>query len=270
MRKVRDVLRLKHTLGMSLREISEATGVSKTVVGEYVRRAKVIGIAWPVPEAINDAELERLLFPIPYETGRPRAAIDWRKVHEEMKRRSVTLVLDKKSYAVGQRARRHPSRIGDRQRDVGEKLGRRRPAAQRAMERNAEEARPRVEDRRLDTGARHLSERRSAVEKRPEIAVVHDHGAAQARRRGGDRGEQFGLILACDRRQGRRLAEPGRARAVRTRQRGAHQRRPRRIDSPGRDHERLAQGNRQRFDVDRDNRDRVGRRHAGSVTIPTR
>ena len=93
MRKVRDVLRLKHTLGMSLRQISEATGVGKTVVGEYVRRARVIGITWPVPEAIDDAELERRLFPIPCETGPPRAVIDWCKVHAEMKRRSVTLVL---------------------------------------------------------------------------------------------------------------------------------------------------------------------------------
>ncbi len=93
MRKVREVLRLKHTLGMSLRQISEATGVGKTVIGEYVRRARVIGITWPVPEAIDDAELERRLFPIPCETGAPRSAIDWRKVHEEMKRRSVTLVL---------------------------------------------------------------------------------------------------------------------------------------------------------------------------------
>src|SRR5207237_370495 len=46
-----------------------------------------------VPEAIDDAELERRLFPVPCETGPPRAAIDWRQVHEEMKRRSVTLVL---------------------------------------------------------------------------------------------------------------------------------------------------------------------------------
>ena len=72
MRKVRDVLRLKHTLGMSLRQISEATGVGKTVVGEYVRRAGVIGITWPVPEEIDDAELERRLFPVPCETGPPR------------------------------------------------------------------------------------------------------------------------------------------------------------------------------------------------------
>ncbi len=104
MRKVREVLRLKHTLGMSLRQISEATGVGKTVVGEYVRRAGVIGISWPVPEAIDDAELERRLFPVPCETGPPRAAIDWRKIHEEMKRRSVTLVLLWEEYRAEQAA----------------------------------------------------------------------------------------------------------------------------------------------------------------------
>src|SRR5215207_1464104 len=83
MRKVREVLRLKHTLGMSYRRISEATGIGKTVVGEYVRRAGVIGIAWPVPEAIDDAELDRRLFPIPGDgPAAPRPAIDWRKVRE--------------------------------------------------------------------------------------------------------------------------------------------------------------------------------------------
>jgi len=50
MRKVRDVLRLKHTLGMSFRRISEATGIGKTVVGEYVRRAGVIGIPGRCPK----------------------------------------------------------------------------------------------------------------------------------------------------------------------------------------------------------------------------
>src|SRR5260370_16525925 len=93
MRKVGDVLRLKRTLGMSLRQISEATGIGKTVIGEYVRRAGVLGITWPVPEEIDDAELERRLFPVPCETGPPRAAIYWRQGHEEMKRPSVTLVL---------------------------------------------------------------------------------------------------------------------------------------------------------------------------------
>src|SRR5271165_3335468 len=102
MRKVREVLRLRHALGLSFRQISEATGVGKTVVGEYVRRAGVLGIAWPVPEAIDDAELDRRLFPVPCESGPPRAAIDWRKVHEEMKRPSVTLVLLWQEYRAEQ------------------------------------------------------------------------------------------------------------------------------------------------------------------------
>jgi transposase len=102
MRKVRDVLRLRHTLGMSFRQISEATGVGKTVVGEYVRRAGVIGVTWPVPEEINDAELERRLFPLAGETALPRPAIDWRKVHTEMKRPSVTLVLLWEEYRAEQ------------------------------------------------------------------------------------------------------------------------------------------------------------------------
>jgi IstB-like ATP binding protein len=71
MRKVRDVLRLKHTLGMSLRQISEATGVGKTVVGEYLRRAGVIGITGPVPEDIDDFELDRRLFPVPGDSTVP-------------------------------------------------------------------------------------------------------------------------------------------------------------------------------------------------------
>jgi DNA-binding transcriptional regulator LsrR (DeoR family) len=73
MRKASDVLRLKHTLGMSFRQISEATGIGKTVVGEYVRRAGVIGITWPVPEEIDDA-LEQRLFLVPGETAAPRPA----------------------------------------------------------------------------------------------------------------------------------------------------------------------------------------------------
>lgn len=94
MRKVREVLRLKHALGLSYREISEATGVGKTVVGEYIRRAEVIGITWPVPERIDDAELERRLFPIAGDgVAGQRQLIGWPRLHEELKRRGVTLVL---------------------------------------------------------------------------------------------------------------------------------------------------------------------------------
>ena len=62
MRKIREVLRLTHELGLSVRQVREATGVGKTAVCEYVNRAKVIGITWPIPPEVGDAELERLLF----------------------------------------------------------------------------------------------------------------------------------------------------------------------------------------------------------------
>ena len=94
MRKVREVLRLKHALGMSYRAISEATGIGRSAAAEYVHRAAVIGVTWPVPEALSDVELERRLFPVAAGDGiPPRAAIDWPKVQEELKRRGVTLLL---------------------------------------------------------------------------------------------------------------------------------------------------------------------------------
>ena len=58
MRKIREVLRLTHELGLSVREVCEATGVGKTAVCEYVNRARVIGITWPIPPLIDDAGLE--------------------------------------------------------------------------------------------------------------------------------------------------------------------------------------------------------------------
>jgi transposase len=94
MRKIRDALRLTHALGMSRRLVGEATGIGKTAVGEYVRRAAAAGLSWPIPEEIDDAELERRLFP-PADTasGAARIEPDWSHIHAELKRRGVTLAL---------------------------------------------------------------------------------------------------------------------------------------------------------------------------------
>ena len=55
MRKVREVLRLRHALGLSERQIAVSVGVSRSTVAEYLRRAGVVGITWPVPEEMDDA-----------------------------------------------------------------------------------------------------------------------------------------------------------------------------------------------------------------------
>ena len=94
MRKVREVLRLKYACGASVRTIARCIGIGRTTVAEYLRRTSVIGITWPVPPEIDDAELERRLFAPPGLNKPPtRAMPDWQHVHAELRRRGVTLVL---------------------------------------------------------------------------------------------------------------------------------------------------------------------------------
>jgi DNA-binding transcriptional regulator LsrR (DeoR family) len=61
MRKVREVLRQRYACGASERVIAQSLGLGRTAVGEYIRRAAVIGITWPVPAEFDDAALERRL-----------------------------------------------------------------------------------------------------------------------------------------------------------------------------------------------------------------
>jgi hypothetical protein len=58
MRQVREVLRLKHVAGFSDRRIAAATGISRYTVAEYLRRATIIGITWPIPTELDDAARE--------------------------------------------------------------------------------------------------------------------------------------------------------------------------------------------------------------------
>ena len=93
MRKIKDVLRL-HAAGRSSRQIGPSVGVGRSTVAEYLRRAEVAGLSWPLPEGLDEAALERLLFPPPPAAkGRRFAEPDWAAVHRELKRPGVTLAL---------------------------------------------------------------------------------------------------------------------------------------------------------------------------------
>ena len=61
MRKLTDILRLKHQAGLSHAKIAAALGLSKGVVAKYVSLANARGIAWPLPAGMDEAALERLL-----------------------------------------------------------------------------------------------------------------------------------------------------------------------------------------------------------------
>ena len=96
MRKIRDVLRLEHQ-GLSLRMIAVSLSVARTTVRNYVIRAKMAGLSWPLPEDLSDEELEARLFPsgsdITDGQCLTRPMPDWSVIHKELSRPHVTLVL---------------------------------------------------------------------------------------------------------------------------------------------------------------------------------
>lgn len=94
MQKNREILRLRHACGASVRTIAQSVGVDHTTVGEYLRWTAVIGITWPIPPEVDDAELARRLFTARGFYAAPtRALPDWNHIHAELRRRGVTLLL---------------------------------------------------------------------------------------------------------------------------------------------------------------------------------
>jgi transposase len=92
MRKIRSALR-QQALGQSVREIAAALRVSPTTAGEYLRRARRAGLSWPLPEGLDDSELERRLYSSGDEPLRERPLPDWTAVHTELRKKHVTLML---------------------------------------------------------------------------------------------------------------------------------------------------------------------------------
>ena len=94
MRKIRQVLRLAAEAGLTRRQIARSLGMSATTVGEYLRRAESAGLRWPLPPTLDEAQLEALLFPAPPpREADPRPLPNWSKIHQELKRKGVTLML---------------------------------------------------------------------------------------------------------------------------------------------------------------------------------
>jgi hypothetical protein len=99
MRKIKEVLRLKFEAKLSHERIAAATGVSKGTVTNFVQRAVHKGLGWPLPEDLDEAGLEALLF-------RQAAACEqyerpeFAAIHQELKRKGVTLQLLWEEYRV--------------------------------------------------------------------------------------------------------------------------------------------------------------------------
>jgi transposase len=102
MRKIKDVLRLKWAKGLSNRKIATSSGIGRPTVSEYLRRATEAGLSWPLPVDLDEARLERLLFPPPPDLpAQARGIPDWTHIHGELKHKGVTLFLLWQEYREG-------------------------------------------------------------------------------------------------------------------------------------------------------------------------
>lgn len=94
MRRIRDVMRLKHAHGLSERQIAASLSLGKGTVGAYLGRARKAGLGWPLPPTLSDDDLELLLFPAaPSVPDHERPVPDWASVDRELRRPGVTRAL---------------------------------------------------------------------------------------------------------------------------------------------------------------------------------
>jgi transposase len=94
MRKIREILRLSLGEGLSRRQVGAATAMPYSTIADHLARAERAGLGWPLPEDMDDAELEARLFAkpeAPPSSSRPLP--DWVEVHHELRRKGVTLQL---------------------------------------------------------------------------------------------------------------------------------------------------------------------------------
>ena len=95
MRKIKEVLRLKWDRTLSNRQIAKSCSISHSTVADYLLRARLANLSWPLDPKLDDTALENLLFPVSQKgTDRTdRRMPDMEHLYRELKKKSVTLLL---------------------------------------------------------------------------------------------------------------------------------------------------------------------------------
>jgi transposase len=94
MRKTKEVLRLKHELGLSNRQIATSLHLSHVSVANYLQRASQAGLTWPLPDSITEDQLRDLLFASQTPpTAAQRSLPPMEELHRQLRRKGLTLQL---------------------------------------------------------------------------------------------------------------------------------------------------------------------------------
>ena len=111
MRKIKEILRLKHELGLTQHQIAASLHISHPCVGKYLRRAAQAGIGWPIPADLDEDQLRQRLQATAKPLREPQRYLPpMAEVHRELQRKGVTLQLLWEEYH-----RAHPTGYGHSQ-----------------------------------------------------------------------------------------------------------------------------------------------------------
>ena len=108
MRKIKDVLRLKHEAKLSHQRIAAALGISKGVVTKYAALASAAGITWEQAQSLDESALHHRIIgasPPPSDFVLP----DYGLIHQELRRKGMTLML-----LWEEHVERHPAELTHR------------------------------------------------------------------------------------------------------------------------------------------------------------
>ena len=94
MRKIKEVLRLKWDQKLSNRQIAKSCSISHSTVREYIDRARLADLTWPLDPSLDDTALEDRLFPVkPAIPSSQRSMPPMDELYRELRRKGVTLQL---------------------------------------------------------------------------------------------------------------------------------------------------------------------------------
>ena len=94
MRKLREVLRLSHSAGLSIRKISASTKISVGSIQNILKQAEQLNLSWPLPDGLDDQALALKFYP--RSDAKASAKYQepvWIDVHQELKKKGLTKQL---------------------------------------------------------------------------------------------------------------------------------------------------------------------------------
>lgn len=92
MRKISEMLRQRHELKRSYRDISKSLNISVGTISDYLARARAAGLSWPLPP-ISEEDLQKRLFLPALENTPKKTPPDWEWAYRELRKKGVTLLL---------------------------------------------------------------------------------------------------------------------------------------------------------------------------------